>query len=35
MNAVVKRGRGKIMRQEWFVAQNGWQRTLEAAGLSE
>ena len=24
---------GKIMRQEWFVEQNGWQRTLEAAGL--
>ena len=27
--------RGKIARQEWFVEQNGWQRTLEAAGLSE
>ena len=27
--------RGKIARQEWFVEQNGWQRTLKAAGLSE
>jgi ketosteroid isomerase-like protein len=27
--------RGKIARQEWFVEQNGWQRALEAAGLSE
>ena len=27
--------RGKIARQEWFVEQNGWQRTLQAAGLSE
>jgi hypothetical protein len=27
--------RGKIARQEWFVEQNGWQRVLEAAGLSE
>jgi ketosteroid isomerase-like protein len=27
--------RGKIARQEWFVEQNGWQRTLEAAGLSD
>ena len=26
--------RGKIARQEWFVEQNGWQRTLKAAGLS-
>jgi ketosteroid isomerase-like protein len=26
--------RGKIARQEWFVEQNGWQRTLEAAGMS-
>ena len=27
--------RGKITRQEWFVEQNGWQRVLKAAGLSE
>ena len=27
--------RGKIARQEWFVEQNGWQRVLEAMGLSE
>ena len=27
--------RGKIARQEWFVEQNGWQRTLKAGGLSE
>ena len=27
--------RGKIARQEWFVEQNGWQRALEAVGLSE
>jgi hypothetical protein len=27
--------RGKIARQEWFVEQNGWLRTLEAAGLRE
>jgi hypothetical protein len=27
--------RGKIARQEWFVEQNGWQRVLEAVGLSE
>jgi SnoaL-like domain len=27
--------RGKIARQEWFVEQNGWERVLEAAGLSE
>jgi hypothetical protein len=27
--------RGKIARQEWFVEQNGWRRTLEAAGLRE
>jgi hypothetical protein len=27
--------RGKIARQEWFVEPNGWERVLEAVGLSK
>jgi hypothetical protein len=27
--------RGLVIWQEWFVQQNGWQRALEAVGLSE
>jgi hypothetical protein len=27
--------RSRATWQEWFVEQNGWQKTLEAAGLSE
>jgi ketosteroid isomerase-like protein len=27
--------RGRATWQEWFVEQDGWQKTLEAAGLSE
>jgi len=27
--------RGKVIWQEWFVEQSGWQKALEAAGLSE
>jgi hypothetical protein len=27
--------RGKVVWQEWFVEQRGWNQTLEAVGLSE
>ena len=27
--------RGAVSWQEWFVEQNGWQKALEAAGLSD
>jgi hypothetical protein len=27
--------RGTTTWQEWFVEQDGWQKALEAAGLSE
>jgi hypothetical protein len=33
--AVTLSPRGLIVRQEWFVEQDGWRKTLEAAGLRE